>query len=106
MTEIKLNIKLDLPKVEKYGKPDNLYNKICEYIKICELEDQNSEYHWSYLKAVYTKLKTKSSLSSEGQEIIEKLAMFFDKNNSVSSDEQFVDDDGTDFFKYSPITGK
>lgn len=106
MTEIKLNIQLKMPSPVKKDEADSLLKKVCDYIHICELEDQDSTYHWSYLRAVYKKLSEKNNVSGESLKILTKLSEFFDKYNHLSSDGQHVDMDGTDFFKYSPITGK
>ena len=91
--------KLNLPgKIAEEYKFRELVDKVSDYIAICE-SDNDSEYHWRYLKALYEKLSTAERLASKYLTILEILEPFILKHGQFDSGDT-VALDAQNMFKY------
>ncbi len=88
--------------------PENLHDEyrqksICEkakdYMVVCE-SDEESEYHWRYLKSLYNKLHKMKELPEKYFELIGELEAFMSKYGQYDSGEGQVKMTGENMFKY------
>lgn len=102
-TEIKIELTMPDKTIDDYKYRD-LLEKVCDYILVCE-SDEDSEYHWRYLKCLYTKLQEKPGCICNQVEIMEKLEELFEKFARQDSGEGQLDLEGKDMFRYRDSIG-
>lgn len=94
----KIDISIEMPaEVRNDYKYQSLYEKVCDYIWVCE-SDEESSYHWRYLKAMYEKL-SKLPPRPATTTILEKLEPFILKHRSSDSGDT-VEVDAEDMLQY------
>jgi len=89
---MKIEIEIKMPEQgskTEYKKQD-FESKCCEYMDICE-SDEDSHYHWNYLKSVYNKLSKRNNVPAEFRPLLSKLEDFMLKHGNVDADEDKVD---------------
>ena len=86
-------------KAENKYKHHDLHQKVQDYMFVCE-SDEESEYHWRYLKALYRKLREKKNLPEAYHGLLGELDGFMSKYAQQDSGEDQADPKGTDLFKY------
>lgn len=96
--DIKVAIKMP-KKVNDNYKQKSLHNKVCDYILVCE-SDEDSESHWRYLKYLHKKLKQYKRLPPDYFEIMAMLEDFLSKHGQYDSGDGQADIEGKDMFKY------
>lgn len=90
-------------KMKKPGdiRPDyqnqELLDKVSEYMVICE-SDEDSYYHWNYLKALYNKLSKINNLAPKYRDVILVLEPFIMKHGMYDSGDM-VDLDSANMWK-------
>ena len=73
---IKLSLNIEMPDQNKpEGKHRELMDKCCDYIAVCE-SDNNSQYHFQYLAAVYRKLAALPKVPHHLLNLVDKLEEF------------------------------
>lgn len=76
---IDLKLKVKMPKEEqRYYKHKDLLDKCIDYMLICE-SDEDSEYHFAYLKHVYKRLCCCRHFTEPLLNLLERLEEFFIK---------------------------
>lgn len=96
----KINVTVEMPdKVQEDYKYRNLYDKVCDYMLVCE-SDEDSEYHWRYLKTLYNKLHERKSLPETYMAIMEALEDFMSKYAQQDSGDHQANLTGENMFKY------
>jgi len=90
--------KINMPSsIHPEYKSTELLDKVADYMTICE-SDQDSYYHWNYLKALYNKLSKLNNLSPKYKEIILVLEPFILKHGIYDSGDM-VDLDSANLWK-------
>lgn len=76
---MKIDISINMPtEVNDNYRYKDLMEKCCDYMSYCE-SDEDSEYHWRYLKALYKALSKRTQLDTFQLAILEKLEEFITK---------------------------
>lgn len=99
--ENKIHINISMPNSKEksaHYKREPLLDKIREYINICN-SDYSSEFHWKYLKALYTKICGCPKMRAKFPEEHKLLNEFFRDATGYASGDNFVDMDGADFWE-------
>ncbi len=98
--KIDIQVKAEMPKqCDKAYKYKSLCEKVDDYMLVCE-SDEDSEYHWKYLKYLHKKLKNLPKLPEQYHELVGKLESFLSKHSYYDSGEDLADLEGKDMFKY------
>lgn len=98
--KIKVNISAEMPShIKEENKYKDLHDKVIDYMEVCE-SDEDSEYHWNYLKCLFKKLREKKSLPNEYMRLMDDLVQFMIKYGEYDSGDNQVDLEGTEIFKY------
>lgn len=99
---MKIDIKVSAEMPEKVSD-DNKYRSLCEkvrdYMFVCE-SDEESRYHWQYLKCVYNKLHEKKPLPAHLVDILEELEGFMSKYGIYDSGEGQANMTAENMFKH------
>ena len=69
-----------------YKQGPDLLEKVTEYMRMCESE-QDSYYHWNYLKALYNRLSKNPELEQKHGEVFDQLKTFMAKHRQFDSDD-------------------
>jgi len=77
--KVDVSINVQMPdQVQDDYKHRSLLEKCGDYMTHCESEE-DSDYHWKYLKAIYKALSTRPKLNDMQVELLEKLEDFITK---------------------------
>lgn len=99
---MKVDIKVSAEMPEKVSD-EYRYRSLCEkvedYMLVCE-SDEDSYYHWRYLKCLYNKLHENPKLACKYPEVMEKLEGFMSKYGIYDSGEGQAEMTGERMFRY------
>ena len=99
--KVKIDIGVDMPKpsLRPEYKQASICDKACDYMDMCEAGEAD-DYHFKYLKSLYSKLNKKKQLPRHLSELMVKLTDFMVKHAGQDSGEDQLDLEGVDIFKF------
>lgn len=102
--KIDIQVSAQMPEqVSDEYKYKNLCEKVRDYMLCCE-SDEDSQYHWQYLKCLYNKLHKMKRLPEPYHDLMVELEEFMSKYGIYDSGEGQAQMTGENLFKYKDRT--
>ena len=98
--KIDVHVSAEMPeKLHDEYRQKSICEKARDYMMVCE-SDEESEYHWRYLKSLYNKLHSMKNLPEKYFELMGELEEFMSKYGNYDSGEDRAHMTGENLFKY------